>query len=457
MKYRFYWKVWLGYSGSWFDDGFQLQLFLDGTQHNVTVKGYQENNYGWSYEGTTEWYTVQNKTSGTTSFYARLYDTSASALKATSSTYSLAVTGAASILGSIGSFDVDSGVKISITKYDSSFADTLVISYGGTNIMTVENVVNGYQMVFRASYLTAVYNAMANVKSGTFTFTLTTRSGGTVIGTSTQTAVGSISGANPTFSASKISYADIEPTVYNITGNDQHIVQNKSNLRVYFTDATGNKGATISQYAVTVNGVTKTATASGYVDFGAVNTSQNTNITIVVKDSRGNTTTATKSITILAYSAPTMAVVLERLNNYEDETYLTVNASVSSVNGKNTMSISYKKKQSGGSYGTSTELSNNTKHTTICDKGQAFVFSVTVTDRFESRTVEYVLPKGRFPMFIDTLKNAVGINEFPNTGESLRVAGGVACFDDGIVLKSASKSFKITIDDSGKLVITELK
>ena len=298
---------------------------------------------------------------------------------------------------------------------------------------------------------------MSAVKSGSFTFTLTTKSGSTTIGTSTKTATGSITNANPTFLASQVTYADTNSTVYGITGNNQHIVQNKSLLRVNFTNATGNKGATISQYAVTVNGVKKTATASGYIDFGAINTSQNTKISVVVTDSRGNTTTVTKDITVLAYATPTIAVELNRLNNYEDETYLTVNASIASVNGKNTVAISYKKKQSGGAYGASTSLTNRSKHTTSCDKNYSFVFSITVSDKFETVTKEFVLPKGRFPLSIDTEKNAVGINEFPAEGEALRVSGGVACFDDGIVLKTVSKSFKITINDSGALVIAEIK
>ena len=121
-----------------------------------------------------------------------------------------------------------------------------------------------------------------------------------------------------------------------------------------------------------------------------------------------------------------------------------------------TVTITYKKKQSDGSYGSSTTLANRTKHTTICNKDYAYVFSITVKDKFETVTKTFTLPKGKFPLFIDTVKNAVGVNEFPSEGEALRVAGGVACFDDGIVLKTSTKAFKITINDSGGLVINEI-
>ena len=298
-------------------------------------------------------------------------------------------------------------------------------------------------------------NATTTGNSRTVKFYLKTVIGGETF-YSSLTKTLSIVNANPTFDASKVTYADTNTSVTSITGNAQHIVQNKSSLTVYLESATGKKGATISKYDVTVNGVTKSITAKGSIAFGAVNTSQNTNITVVVKDSRGNTTTVTKSITILAYATPAFAVTLERLNNYEDETYLTVDASISSVNGKNALTITYKKKQSGGSYGSATTLTNKAKHTTTCNKDYAYIFSITVSDKFESVSKDFTLPKGKFPLFIDTEKNAVGVNEFPGDGEALRVAGGVACFDDGIVLKSASKAFKITINDSGTLVITEL-
>ena len=448
MQYRFYWKVWVG-SGSWFDDGLQLQLFLDGTQHNVTVKGYQTNNKGWSYEGTTGWYTVNNKTSGTTSFYARLYDTNEPSVKVTSSTYSLAVSGAASVLGSIADFNVEGSIPIAITKYDTAFVDTLEIYCGGVLIKTVVGITNGTTVSFVSGELNAIFSIMSTERDASFTFKLTTKSGSSYIGTSTTIATGTITNANPTFTESQVTYEDINATVYNITGNPQHIVQNKSSLRVTFGQATGNKGARILQYVVIVNGVTKSSTESGYIDFGAVNTSQNTTITVRAIDSRWNITTVTKEVTILAYAPPTFTVELERLNNYEDETYLTVNSNIASVNGKNTMDISYNKKQSGGNYGTDIALTNKVKHTTSCDKNYSYVFSVTVADKFESVTLDYVLPKGRFPLFIDTEKNAVGINEFPSEGEALRVSGGVANLDSLKVGGVSVADFVVEVGTSG--------
>ena len=242
----------------------------------------------------------------------------------------------------------------------------------------------------------------------------------------------SIVNANPTFTESQISYADTS-VVKDITKNPQHIVQNQSNLKVTFEDASAKKGASISKYDITVNGVTKSVTASGTVDFGKLNVSANTEVSIKVTDSRGNTATAKKTITVLPWAKPVFTVSLERLNNYEDETHLMVDASVSSVNGKNTLDISYQYKESGAEYDNIIyHIENKTEYTIVCDKNKAYIFSITVADAFDSVTTEFALSKGKFPLFIETRRNAVGINDFPAEGEALRVVGGVANFVNGI-------------------------
>lgn len=459
MYYRFYWKLYMVYSNSYYNYGIALKLFLDGVEHSITVKEYDENVYKWTKEGTTEWYKVASKTSGTTSFYAQLFDTDPDRnfVMTTSSTYNLAVSAAPSSLGAVSDFVIGDDIRLSITKYDSAYWDDLAILYGGTTVKIIPGVDGIIDVYFEEEELNTIYELMTNVNSGEFKFMLTTTSEESgQIGISTQTATGSITNANPIYTASKVTYADTDTTVVGITQNNQNIVQNKSSLTVYLESATGNKGATISKYDVTVNGVTKSVTARGSVPMGMVNTSQDTNITVVVTDSRGNTTTVEKNITILAYATPVLGVSLERLNNYEDETYLTVDVNMASVDGKNAVDITYKKKQSGGSYGSATTLTNGVTHTTSCDKNYAHIFSVTVNDKFETVTQEYVLPKGRFPLFIDTVRNAVGINEFPADGEALRVAGGCAFFEDGIALRSASgKRFLLKVTDNGSLAIEE--
>lgn len=258
----------------------------------------------------------------------------------------------------------------------------------------------------------------------------------------------SIVNGNPTFSESNISYADTSQYA-SITENPLHIVQNKSNLVVTVASATANKEAEISKYEVTVNGITENAPpVSEYftLDFGKINSSSNVEISVKVTDSRGNTTTAKKTVTVLAWAEPTFNVKLERENNYEDTTFLTVNANISSVNEKNSMAIAYWLKESGGEYGDITFMANNITVPLQCDKNKAYVFKVQVSDAFSSVSNEYPLPKGVFPLFIDTEKNAIGINEFPAEGEALRVAGGIAHFEEGVKIGDSVIDYTVERD-----------
>lgn len=230
--------------------------------------------------------------------------------------------------------------------------------------------------------------------------------------------------ANPIFTSSNISYKDNNSTTTAVTGNNQQLVQNLSKLLVTIASATGNKGASITKYDATINGVTKTITSAGNIDYGVINSGNNLTLSVKVTDSRGNTTTATKTVTFLAWSLPTALISLKRKNNYENETYLKVDGSYSSVNSKNSLTIQYQyKKTTESSYSSLTTLSDNVQVTMTKDKESAWDFKIVLKDKFGTTTYNVVLPKGRFILFIDTKKLSVGINCFPTNTESLEVNG----------------------------------
>ena len=254
----------------------------------------------------------------------------------------------------------------------------------------------------------------------------------------------------------EMSYSDTATNVVAITGNNQLIVQNQSNLQVAYTEATPNNGAKgILKYDFVLNGVTKTATArGGVVDFGKVDSANDLELTLTVTDSRGLTATKKMTVKMLAHSAPTASVKLERLNNYEDETHLTVDASIASVDEKNTVTVQYRYKLANGEYGSFVTIPNKETEILMLDKHSIFVVNVKATDAFGTAfNAEYILYKGVFPLFIDTEKNAVGINEFPKDGDALRVAGGAATFEGGIKLAVANENEEFIQDiivESGK-------
>lgn len=227
----------------------------------------------------------------------------------------------------------------------------------------------------------------------------------------------------PTINA--FDYIDSNADTVAITGNNKLIVQNKSMLQARFHAATPNYGAgSIKSYIIECNGFSLGGYENGAYDVSVIDSARDVELNLTAYDSRG--LSATKSITVkmIAYETPKATVELKRLNNYEDESYLTVDGSVPSVDGKNTMTIKYRYKVSGGSYGSFVTIADRAKQTLSLDKNNSYIFNVVVTDVFgETFDNEFVLNKGTFPLFIDTEKNSVGINCFPKYEKSLEING----------------------------------
>ncbi len=352
-----------------------------------------------------------------------------------------------------GSGNIGGTTTINISRASSSFTHILYYSFG--NIVW-ERIASSVGASYNWTIPTSLYAQIPNATSGTGTIYCETYLNGTYIGESSCSFTASVKNSNPTVGS--ITYADTNTTVTAITGNNQHIVQNQSNLKITYTQATAKNSATIKEYKFVLNGVTKTSTsAGGTIDFGKVNSANNLTLTMTVTDSRGLTASSTKTITMLAHSNPTAVVTLNRLNNYEDESYLTVDGSVSSVNSKNTMTIKYRYKVSGGSYGSYTTISDNVKQTLSLDKSNAYIFNVVITDAFGSTyNKEHVLGKGVFPLFIDTEKNSVGINCFPTKEKSLEVNGS-PIYEEEIVFDGTlqgGKTLSVDLTKYKRLYIT---
>ena len=287
-----------------------------------------------------------------------------------------------------------------------------------------------------ADAISKQYASIPNSTSGTYYARVTYGSSVKTSGTATYSIRG-----NEIPTIGSFSYVDGNANTVALTGNNQHIVQNYSSLLAIVGNATANKGAGgISKYVVECNGKTVQNTASGNFTVGTINSNSNVNLKLTVTDTRGLTASKTITVTMLAHSTPNATVTLQRLNNYEDETYLTVDGSVSSVNGKNTMAIKYRYKVSGGSYGSYVNINDNQKYTFSLDKNNAYIFNVVVTDALGAAfNKEFVLNKGMFPLFIDTEKNSVGINCFPANEMSLEVNGL-----DISTIKEFKKSLKLS-------------
>ena len=284
-----------------------------------------------------------------------------------------------------------------------------------------------------------LYNSIPNSQSGAYRVRVVY---GDIVIDSDISGTYSVRGTEvPTWSGTWWWYDRNSSTVA-VTGNDQLMVQNKSLVTVGFDSAIAHYGASgIVQYIMECNGqVFDLGTYSGDYSIGAINSSTDVELKLTAIDSRGLSTTAIGKISVLEHSTPSAIVELQRLNNYEDETYITIDGSVSSLNGKNTTEIKYRYRETDGGFSDYVWMNDRETHTLWLDKNKVFLFEVSVIDALGTTfTKLYTLNKGMFPLFIDTDKNSVGINCFPKNENSFEVNG----LDIGTI-REFKKSIKLT-------------
>ena len=346
-------------------------------------------------------------------------------------------------------FNIGQNATFSIWRQNSSFKHTLKISFGSWSKTIASNfdTSTSWNTSNDASNL---YSQIPNDNGGYGTYELTTYYNGVKVQYSRSYKVYlNVVNSNPSFDDS-FTYRDINPTTSNITGNDQYIIQGKSNVRVTIpvaNRATPKNFATMVRYEATLNGVTKSAnwssTADVNIDFGTVNASNNISLTIKAIDSRGNSTSASKTVTIIPYSSPTVNTTANRLNNFENQTTITLKGSVSplSVGGANKNSIvtaRYRYKNSKNSiYGSWSNFSvsgfpNYTASNVDLDLDNLseWDIQVEVSDKLGTTTVTKTVPVGKPIFFIDVDKKSVGVNKLPENSNALEVEGDVALDGD---------------------------
>lgn len=294
-------------------------------------------------------------------------------------------------------------------------ADGVVQSVSNYSTTTVEGFYN-------TAWINYWYSTIPSAKSGIYKVKVTygssviTKTGGTY----------SINSSNCTPTVGSFSYIDSNPTTVAITESNQRIIRNNSNLLFTVGSATPRNSASISKYEVVFNGVTKSRTTIGNLDFGVINVANNLNATLKVTDSRGLTASKNISVIIDNWELPTALISLKRKNNFYSESYLKVDGSCSYINGKNTFTIQYQyKKISDNSYSALASLSDNVQVTLNLDNNYEWNLKIIIKDKLGTRTYNTILERGMPLIYFDRLKSSVGINCFPSGSNDLYV-GGVA-------------------------------
>lgn len=290
----------------------------------------------------------------------------------------------------------------------------------GTDTITGTSI-SGYN---NATVQGRMYASLPNAKSGTYQVRVT-------YGGQTQTRTGGTYTVNASVCKPSIgggSYRDVNSATVAITGNNQLIVQNKSQVQYTATGLAANNSATIASCKVTVNGNTYNLTVSGSTATGGsavINSGTDVEAVLTVTDSRGLTASTTITVTMLELSQPSAVIALERQSNYYSATNITVNARYSSVNGTNTIAIAYSCTQDGASAATVTgTLQDGVQSTITLNNEYGWAVKVTLTDRFGLVTsYNLYVSRGMPIIFFDRLNNSVGINCFPQNEDSLEVNG----------------------------------
>lgn len=397
----------------------------------------------WQYSvnGGSTW-TTFSSTSGTSKSYVitglspnTSYNIKVCARKASnqvygySSTISIKTLGG-SVLTSVNTVNADAPtvyLNISAKVYNTSYTHTLAIKNNSTTILTITglSLSNGSnEIALTSAQRTALLNAMANIKSFTAIFTLTTYSGGTQIGTASSTTAyvqTTADNSAPTFSG--FTYSDINTSSSSVTGNNQILIQGISNLRVVALSAAAKNGASISSYSV-VAGERIVSSNSSTINVGAINTTGTVPVTVTVIDSRGYTVSATTNITVIPYSGIAItSASMRRVNEVENITQIDIRGSISpvTVSGTNKnafQSMQYRYKlTSADSYSSWYTISAAYTDTSFSYSNSAFIslnadysynVQIYVKDKLTSDIVTLTIPQGT-PLLTFRRKK-VGIN-----------------------------------------------
>ncbi len=308
--------------------------------------------------------------------------------------------------------------NITITRYNSNFTHKLYYKFDGQSdySLIAEGITTSYKWVVPES----VYSLIPNSNTIGCTIKCETYSGTTSMGDSTTNFTATVTESNPIFDNDKVTYKDGNNSSVAITNNNQLIVRNISELNVIISVATPKNYATITGYELVFNGNTQVVQA-GTKNIGTVNLSQDANLIVRAVDSRGNKTELTKTVTISDWILPQAQITAKRINNFEDNTDLKVNVTISSVQGINAIeSIKYRyKKTTDTIYSNYFQLQNNINSEVIIDKLYAWNFQMEIKDKFGITTYNFIVQKGVPIMFIDIDMLSVGIGKFPVNLNSL--------------------------------------
>ena len=303
--------------------------------------------------------------------------------------------------------DIGSNATISISRASSSFTHTLSYSFGSlTGTIATKTSSTSVSWTIPTTF----YAQIPNDKSGTGTITCYTYNGSTLIGSkpTSFTATVNESTSKPTLNPTAV---DVNTTTTALTGDSSKFIKYYSNASVA-TGASARNSATLKSQKITC-GAKSISSASG-----TINAVESGSFTFSATDSRGYPATQTVNKTLIEYikltcsmeaGAPTTdgVATLKISGNYWNGTFGAL---------ANTLTVQYRYKTQGGSYGSWTTVSatksNNTYNATATISGldyrTTYVFQARAVDKLA--TVNTDEQARRTTPIFDWSKNDFNVN-----------------------------------------------
>lgn len=320
-------------------------------------------------------------------------------------------------------FNIGDTITINTNRKSTLFTHKILLSFG-TYTYQIGTGITDSVTLNTSTIASNLYQQTPDDYQKSGTITCITYNGATEVGTKTTTFMAVVTNSYPTFTPE---YADINPTTIAITGDNQYIIRNKSNLQISITNASATNYATLSRLSAIINGTSyegELRGTGGSIDVGLLDVSSDISATVWLVDSRDYGTQIELPITILDWVQPSAIINIQRENNYYTTTNINVDASYSSLDGLNTISIKVRyKKTTDGSYGAYTTLTDGVTSQLSLDNQYAWNVQVLLEDAIGSTTYNLFVDRGLPIIFFDRLKQSVGVECFPTSMNSLEVNG----------------------------------
>lgn len=289
---------------------------------------------------------------------------------------------------SAATVEMGKSVTINTPAVNNAYRHTLRYSFGSASGTIATGIASSVSWTLPVS----LANQIPSATAGSGTIYCDTYSGSTLLGTKSVSITLTVPGSVVP-SAGTLSAALAEDT----SGTGLY-VKGMGKAKLTLSGASGAYGSSITSYTITGGGWTAT---NGALTTGTLASAGNITFTATVTDSRGRKASTTRTISVIDYTKPGVAVCdVYRCdadgNRKKAGTYFAVeiNASYSAITG-NTLSITARyKKQSESSYGTAMNVTNNGK--TVIGGGSigastTYDVLVTVADKYNSLLIQRTL------------------------------------------------------------------